>query len=239
VLVTANIGDSRVYVFSPISGTLTQITKDHSRVQELVDYGIINDQQAFDHIDRNKISKTVGRVSKPEDITLLSYTLPAQAVVFATTDGWIDNTPPAERERAVQVAYREARGDVQRMVTTLLQGASQRMSGSNSYSKPDDCAVSAVQRPIEEPAIEADILNLDQSIVQMNQEEAKIYFNQFSKDIIYLHKSNVTLSRKETEYRQPLEDKYHRMVRQSKTLRSALHNQYIQQLVANALVKER
>ncbi len=57
-LYVANIGDSRVYLITPNS--ITQVTKDHSYVQELVDKGELTPEAARDHPKRNVITRAVG-----------------------------------------------------------------------------------------------------------------------------------------------------------------------------------
>ncbi len=53
-----NIGDSRVYEWD---GTeLSQITVDHSAVQELVEAGVISPHEAEVHPDRNVITRAIG-----------------------------------------------------------------------------------------------------------------------------------------------------------------------------------
>lgn len=53
-----NVGDSRVYALD--DGTLSQITVDHSHVQELVDAGQITADQALVHPERNIITRAIG-----------------------------------------------------------------------------------------------------------------------------------------------------------------------------------
>jgi protein phosphatase len=53
-----NIGDSRVYQFE--RGELRQVTVDHSVVQEMVDSGLIDRDQAEHHPDSNVITRAVG-----------------------------------------------------------------------------------------------------------------------------------------------------------------------------------
>lgn len=53
-----NLGDSRVYRM--YKGELTQITKDHSLVQELVDAGELTIEQALHSKHRNVITRAVG-----------------------------------------------------------------------------------------------------------------------------------------------------------------------------------
>ncbi|MCL2514819.1 MAG: protein phosphatase 2C domain-containing protein [Microbacteriaceae bacterium] len=53
-----NVGDSRVYGWDGRS--LTQLTVDHSAVQELVDAGAITPEQAARHPERNVITRALG-----------------------------------------------------------------------------------------------------------------------------------------------------------------------------------
>lgn len=53
-----NIGDSRVYMFE--HNELTQVTVDHSVVQEMVDSGMISQEDAESHPDSNIITRAVG-----------------------------------------------------------------------------------------------------------------------------------------------------------------------------------
>jgi protein phosphatase len=61
-----HVGDSRAYMYR--NGKLSQITRDHSLVQELVDEGKITAQQALTHPNRNIITRALGvdPVVKPE-----------------------------------------------------------------------------------------------------------------------------------------------------------------------------
>jgi len=53
-----NVGDSRVYAWD--GRGLRQLTVDHSAVQELVDAGLITEQQALVHPERNVITRALG-----------------------------------------------------------------------------------------------------------------------------------------------------------------------------------
>jgi serine/threonine protein phosphatase PrpC len=53
-----NVGDSRVYSWD--GRELRQLTVDHSAVQELVDAGLITEQQAAVHPERNVITRALG-----------------------------------------------------------------------------------------------------------------------------------------------------------------------------------
>lgn len=57
-LYIAHVGDSRVYLLR--EGKLTQLTKDHSYVEELVQNGLITEAEAKHHPDKNVITRAVG-----------------------------------------------------------------------------------------------------------------------------------------------------------------------------------
>lgn len=57
VFVIANVGDSRCYI---ADGKLIQITKDHSLVREMVDAGLITEEQAEHHPRKNIITRALG-----------------------------------------------------------------------------------------------------------------------------------------------------------------------------------
>ena len=58
VLHVSNVGDSRIYSY--VNGVLTQLTKDHSLVQNMVESGELTSDQAAVHPDRNIITRAVG-----------------------------------------------------------------------------------------------------------------------------------------------------------------------------------
>jgi protein phosphatase len=53
-----HVGDSRAYLFR--NGSLSQLTKDHSLVQRLVDQGLLKKEEASHHPQRNVITQTIG-----------------------------------------------------------------------------------------------------------------------------------------------------------------------------------
>jgi len=76
----AHVGDSRVYHYS--GGVLSQVTVDHSYVQELIDNGLLTSEEAESHPQKNLITRVLGggektyadiimRDWKPDDILLL------------------------------------------------------------------------------------------------------------------------------------------------------------------------
>jgi len=61
------VGDSRAYSWQ--DGQLTQLTVDHSYVQELVDQGAISASQARNHPHRNVVTQALG-VTEPDALTV-------------------------------------------------------------------------------------------------------------------------------------------------------------------------
>ncbi|MCL1793677.1 MAG: Stp1/IreP family PP2C-type Ser/Thr phosphatase [Oscillospiraceae bacterium] len=55
-----NVGDSRMYVIDEKSGSVSQITKDHSLVQELVENGTITKEQAEKSPNKNILTRALG-----------------------------------------------------------------------------------------------------------------------------------------------------------------------------------
>ena len=51
----AHVGDSRIYLIH--GGAISQVTRDHSMVQEMVDRNIIRAEDAAKHPDANKIPR--------------------------------------------------------------------------------------------------------------------------------------------------------------------------------------
>ena len=54
----AHVGDSRIYLFR--NGKLNRMTKDHSRVQKMLDDGMLGPEEAEDHPDANIIYRALG-----------------------------------------------------------------------------------------------------------------------------------------------------------------------------------
>lgn len=82
----AHVGDSRLYVCR--DGLLVGTTLDHSRVQQLMDAGIINAEQAAVHPDRNKIYNCLGGVLPPGITHADPWDLNVGDSILMSTDGF-------------------------------------------------------------------------------------------------------------------------------------------------------
>ncbi len=71
-LITAHVGDSRAYYIA--DGTITQVTKDHSYVNELLMRGEITPEMAKNHPKKNYITRAMGAEDTLKvDITIKPY----------------------------------------------------------------------------------------------------------------------------------------------------------------------
>ena len=61
-----NVGDSRAYHISRRLNIITQITRDHSLVEDLVEFGAITKEQAKTHPQRNVITRALGSEAQVE-----------------------------------------------------------------------------------------------------------------------------------------------------------------------------
>jgi len=59
----AHVGDSRLYLIR--DGRVEAVTKDHSRVQQLIDMGRVREEAAGNHPDRNKVFNCLGQINLP------------------------------------------------------------------------------------------------------------------------------------------------------------------------------
>jgi protein phosphatase len=60
----AHVGDSRAYLVH--AGQIVRLTRDHSIVQELVDRGLLTQEQAAHHPDANRITRALGMSAEVE-----------------------------------------------------------------------------------------------------------------------------------------------------------------------------
>lgn len=79
----ANVGDSRLYV---IGDKITQITRDHSLVEEMIRMGGIDRETARNHPDKNIITRAIGAADTVE-IDFFDVELSAGEMVLMCSDG--------------------------------------------------------------------------------------------------------------------------------------------------------
>lgn len=80
----ANVGDSRAYRFR--NGTLKQITRDHTYVNELLESGEITPQEAENHAQKNVITRALG-TERGVDPDFFKVALAPDDILLLCTDG--------------------------------------------------------------------------------------------------------------------------------------------------------
>jgi serine/threonine protein phosphatase PrpC len=106
----ANIGDSRGYLLR--QGELSQVTVDHSLVQELVDDGRLSPEDAERHPQRSVITSALG-IDPEVEFDLFTYKLQVGDRLLLCSDGLSDVVEPTQirkvllRVRSAQRAARE------------------------------------------------------------------------------------------------------------------------------------
>ncbi len=79
----ANVGDSRLYL---IEDKILQITKDHSLVQEMVRRGLLTEEDARTHPDKNIITRVIG-IGEKVDIDFFDIHLKENSLLLLCSDG--------------------------------------------------------------------------------------------------------------------------------------------------------
>jgi serine/threonine protein phosphatase PrpC len=138
----AHVGDSRFYLFR--QGGLIAATKDHSKVQYLVDQGIIGAHEVAVHPDRNKIFSCLGGLVDP--VIDLSRRTPLRNgdLLLLCTDGLWSSLPQSEIANYLTSA-------------PILKTAPQMMRDAEKLGGPDGDNLSAIvvrwgAETLEEPS---------------------------------------------------------------------------------------
>ena len=114
----AHVGDSRLYLVR--DGRVEMVTKDHSRVQMLVDMGRVREEAVQSHPDRNKIFNCLGQINLPRvDISPRVPLKHADTLILCTDGFWGPLTPR-------QVVEALLRHDVLRAMPELMTLAESR-----------------------------------------------------------------------------------------------------------------
>jgi len=120
----AHVGDSRIYLWS--SDVLTQLTSDHSWVNEQIQTGVISPEQARSHPLRNVVTRALGgRADLLVDVQ--SRKMEDRDVLLLCSDGL--TTMIADEDIARILG--ESEGDVARAASALVDEANERGGEDN------------------------------------------------------------------------------------------------------------
>lgn len=102
----AHAGDSRIYMIR--DSRIIQLTRDHSRAQRMLDDGLITEEEAANHPDRNWLDRALGlRAEITPDIRPEPIRLSEKDTFIVCTDGLTNLVRDEEIFRIIQRAPAE------------------------------------------------------------------------------------------------------------------------------------
>jgi len=111
-----HVGDSRTYLFS--EGQLTQLTADHSWVNEQIQSGVISAEQARSHPLRNVVTRALGgKLDLAVDVQ--SRIMRPGEILLICSDGLTTMVPDPK----IEAILTEAGGDIERGAPDLVAAA--------------------------------------------------------------------------------------------------------------------
>jgi serine/threonine protein phosphatase PrpC len=119
-----HVGDSRVYLVR--DGEVSQLTSDHSWVNEQIQSGVISPDQARTHPLRNVVTRALG--GKPDlQVDMQQHKAKAGDILLLCSDGLTTMIPDDEIARLM----REAGGDVDKAAQSLVSSANAKGGEDN------------------------------------------------------------------------------------------------------------
>jgi protein phosphatase len=86
-VIHASVGDSRIYRFR--KGELTQVTTDHSLVQEMIDNGYMSEEEAINSTNRNLITRALG-IAEDVEVDVTQMDIEKDDIYLLCSDGLSD-----------------------------------------------------------------------------------------------------------------------------------------------------
>ncbi len=125
----ANVGDSRLYV---IGEKITQITRDHSLVEEMIRMGGIDREEARNHPDKNIITRAIGAAENVK-IDFFNVELKPGDIVLMCSDG-LSNMLEDEEIRMILNGQRD-----------IVEKAEELVKAANNNGGKDNIAVVLIE----------------------------------------------------------------------------------------------
>ena len=119
--VIAHVGDSRIYL---VNDTITQLTKDHSVVQSLIESGKISPEDAKVHPRKNVITRALGS-EETVAVDLAFRELNKDDILLLCTDGLTNSAEPEEIRNILKTT------DLPDAADLLIQKANQNGGSDN------------------------------------------------------------------------------------------------------------
>ncbi len=128
----ANVGDSRLYLIRQGGSVISQITKDHSLVQEMVRMGGLDEEEARNSKDKNIITRAVG-ASEDLLVDFFHLELAQDDMILMCSDG-LTNMLEDEEIRMIVSGQRD-----------IVEKAQKLISEANEHGGKDNIAVVLVE----------------------------------------------------------------------------------------------
>jgi PPM family protein phosphatase len=135
-----HVGDSRAYLLR--SGTLEQLTTDHSLVAELVESGVLTPEEAERHPQRSAITRALGTESTVEVDTFTVQAEPGDLFLVCS-----DGLPAMVTDDEMAAAIETAGRDPARAVEALVAAANENGGEDNVTVVLFEMLGPAVERP--------------------------------------------------------------------------------------------
>lgn len=129
LLQVANVGDSRLYV---VNDKITQITRDHSLVEEMIRMGGIDRESARIHPDKNIITRAIG-ASETVKVDFFTVKLQKGDIVLMCSDG-LTNMLEDEEIRMILNGQRD-----------IVEKAEELVKAANNNGGNDNIAVVLIE----------------------------------------------------------------------------------------------
>lgn len=123
-LVVGHIGDSRMYRLR--EGVLTQITEDHSLLQEQLNAGLITPQQAKVSVNKNLVTRALG-IDEEVDLEVQEFEVEVDDIYLLCSDGLTDLVEDDE----ICKLLLDANGNIENAAARLVQTANEHGGKDN------------------------------------------------------------------------------------------------------------
>ncbi|HEX7058181.1 MAG TPA: Stp1/IreP family PP2C-type Ser/Thr phosphatase [Bacilli bacterium] len=117
IIIVAHIGDSRAYLFS--ADQVTQLTEDHSLVNELVKSGQISPEEANSHPRKNVLTRALGTEENVE-VEISQHKWKKGDIVLMCSDG-LSNLVDEETIKSAVYAEADLEQKASRLVASALE----------------------------------------------------------------------------------------------------------------------
>lgn len=132
----AHLGDSRAYSY--VDGKFTQLTEDHSLVNELVKMGQITKEQAKHHPQKNIITQALG-VSSTIDPEFININLKNNDIILLCTDGLTNSLSDPQIQQILATKELSLKDRCDKLISEANRlGGGDNITVCLVYSKEDD-----------------------------------------------------------------------------------------------------